>query len=73
MRVGHVIGRLELALVVGSKDTWFGIVQRIKILSLRSIRRRNKEDKQNPRAQGQVFDMTHQDAQATTYVVTSTI
>ena len=73
MRVGHVIGRLELALVVGSKDTWFGIVQRIKILSLRSIRRRNKEDKQKPRAQGRVFAMTHQDAQATYDVVTGTI
>ena len=33
----------------------------------------NKEDKQKPRAQGRVFVMTHQDAQATSSVVTGTI
>ncbi|RVW84791.1 Retrovirus-related Pol polyprotein from transposon 17.6 [Vitis vinifera] len=33
----------------------------------------NKEDRQQPRAQGRVFDMTHGDAQATSNVVTSTL
>ncbi|RVW66053.1 RNA-directed DNA polymerase-like [Vitis vinifera] len=32
----------------------------------------NKEDRQKPRAQGQVFSMTHRDAQATSNVVTVT-
>ena len=34
---------------------------------------KNKKDKQKPRAQGRVFVMTHQDAQATSGVVTGTI
>ena len=33
----------------------------------------NKEDRQQPRAQGRVFDMTHGDAHATSNVVTSTL
>ena len=33
----------------------------------------NKEDKQKPRVQGRMFAMTHQDAQTTYDVVTSTI
>ena len=41
--IGHVIKRLELSLVVGSKDAWFSTVQRIKSLSLRSLRRRIKK------------------------------
>ena len=34
---------------------------------------KNKEDKHKPRAQGQVFSMTHQDAQPTSDMVTGTI
>ena len=33
----------------------------------------NKEDRQKPRAQGQVFAMTHRDAQATSDVVIGTL
>ena len=33
----------------------------------------NKEDRQKPRSQGQVFAMTHRDAQATSDVVTGTL
>ncbi|RVW59896.1 Transposon Ty3-G Gag-Pol polyprotein [Vitis vinifera] len=36
----------------------------------RKPKEENKEDKQKPKAQGRVFDMTHRDAQATSDVVT---
>ena len=49
MGVGHAIERLELALVVGSKDILSEIVQRIGSSSLGSLRRKIRRINRNPK------------------------
>ncbi|RVW60053.1 Retrovirus-related Pol polyprotein from transposon 17.6 [Vitis vinifera] len=73
MGVGHAIERLELALVMGSKDILIRDCPENRKFIIGKPKEENKEDKQKPKAQGRVFAMTHRDAQATSDVVTGTL
>ncbi|RVW28572.1 Transposon Ty3-I Gag-Pol polyprotein [Vitis vinifera] len=73
MGVGHAIERLELALVVGSKDILIRDCPEIRSLSLGSLKRKIRRINRNPKPKDGWFAMTHRDAQATSDVVTGTL